>query len=254
MGATSSDGLGPHWGGDREACILAVEDDPALQRLIVDYFAENGFRVLAASGRQEMGHQLRTAAVDLIILDLRLGQENGLDLLREIRAKSVTPVIVITGHRRDDIDRIVGLELGADDYLTKPFNLRELLARVRVVLRRVATGHVVSAGNAGRGRYWFSGWQLDRRTQQLTNPQGDIVGLTRGEYALLLAFLDAPQRPLSREHLLQATRVHEDIFDRSIDVQILRLRRKLEADSSAPRIIRTERGVGYVFAVPVERA
>jgi two-component system, OmpR family, response regulator len=162
------------------------------------------------------------------------------------------PVIIITGHRRDEIDRVVGLELGADDYLTKPFILRELLARVRAVLRRFDAGRTVPARDAERGRWRFSGWQLDRRARRLTDPQGAVVTLTKGEYALLVAFLDAPQRPLSREHLLQATRVHEDVFDRSIDVQILRLRRKLERDLSAPRVIQTERGVGYVFAVPVE--
>ena len=166
---------------------------------------------------------------------------------------SEVPVIIITGHRRDDIDRVVGLELGADDYLTKPFNLRELLARVRAILRRFDAGRVAPARDPERGRFRFSGWQLDRRIRQLTDPVGTPVALTKGEYAMLLAFLEAPQRPLSREQLLQATRVHEDVFDRSIDVQILRLRRKLERDPSAPRVIQTERGIGYIFAVAVER-
>jgi two-component system, OmpR family, response regulator len=238
---------------DLQMCILLVEDDPALQRMILAYFAENNIRGLAASGRQEMMNQLGGAEVRLVILDLRLGEEDGLDLLREIRASSDVPVIIITGHRRDEIDRVVGLELGADDYLTKPFNLRELLARVRAVLRRFDAGRAAPAREPGRGRRRFSGWQLDCRTRRLTDPDGAPVALTKGEYALLNAFLDAPQRPLSREHLLQATRIHEDVFDRSIDVQILRLRRKLERDPSAPRMIQTERGVGYVFAVPVER-
>jgi two-component system, OmpR family, response regulator len=238
---------------DLQMCVLLVEDDPALQRMILAYFDENNIRTLVASGRQEMVTQLGGAAVRLVILDLRLGEEDGLDLLREIRASSDVPVIIITGHRRDEIDRVVGLELGADDYLTKPFNLRELLARVRAVLRRFDAGRSAPAREPGRGRWRFSGWQLDRRTRRLTDPDGAPVALTKGEYALLIAFLDAPQRPLSREHLLQATRVHEDVFDRSIDVQILRLRRKLERDPSAPRMIQTERGVGYVFAVPVER-
>jgi DNA-binding response OmpR family regulator len=206
-----------------------------------------------ANNRQEMVDQLGDTEVNLVILDLRLGSEDGLDLLREVRSGSDVPVIIITGHRRDDIDRVVGLELGADDYLTKPFNLRELLARVRAILRRFDVGRAAPASDPERGRFRFSGWLLDRRIRQLTDPAGAPVALTKGEYAMLLAFLDAPQRPLSREHLLQATRVHEDIFDRSIDVQILRLRRKLEPDPSAPRVIRTERGVGYVFAVPVER-
>jgi len=190
---------------------------------------------------------------DLVILDLRLGHEDGLDLLREIRSRSDVPIIIITGDRRDEIDRVVGLELGADDYVTKPFSLRELLARIRAVLRRREAGRAVSRQDPARGRWKFGGWQLDRCTRHLTDPNGTKVVLTKGEYALLTAFLDAPQRPLSRECLLQATRVHEDIFDRSIDVQILRLRRKLETDPSTPSMIRTERGIGYVFALPVEQ-
>ena len=253
MVETSSTDLGTRGSSDHQSCVLVVEDDPALQRMILDYFGENNIRTLAASGRREMVGQLGSTEVDLVILDLRLGQEDGLDLLREVRSSSDLPVIIITGHRRDEIDRVVGLELGADDYLTKPFNLRELLARVRAVLRRFEKGSVAPARNPQRGRFQFSGWQLDRKTRQLTDSDGAPVTLTKGEYTLLLAFLDAPQRPLSREHLLQATRVHEDVFDRSIDVQILRLRRKLERNPSAPRVIQTERGVGYVFAVPVER-
>jgi two-component system, OmpR family, response regulator len=238
---------------NRQVCVLVVEDDHALRRMILNYFEENNIRTLLACGRQEMIRQLGSAEVNLVILDLRLGQEDGLDLLRHIRSTSDVPVIVVTGHRRDDIDRVIGLELGADDYLTKPFNLRELLARVRAVLRRFDAGRAASTRDTARGQFRFSGWKLDRRTRRLTDPTGAPVALTKGEYALLIAFLDAPQRPLSREHLLQATRVHEDVFDRSIDVQILRLRRKLERDPSAPRMIQTERGVGYVFAVPVER-
>jgi DNA-binding response OmpR family regulator len=254
MSETSSNDPGMRGGGDRQVCVLVVEDDPALQRMIVNYFVENNIRTVVASGRREMARQLGITEVNLVILDLRLGQEDGLDLLREVRSRSDIPVIIVTGHRRDDIDRVVGLELGADDYLTKPFNLRELLARVRAVLRRFNAGRAAPVRELDRGRFRFAGWQLDRRTRRLTDPTGAAVTLTKGEYALLAAFLDAPQRPLSREYLLQATRVHEDVFDRSIDVQILRLRRKLERDPSAPRFIQTERGVGYVFAVPVERA
>ena len=234
-------------------CVLVVEDDPALQRMILNYFVENNIRTLVASNGQEMVDHLAGAEVNLVILDLRLGLEDGLDLLRKVRLSSEVPVIIITGHRLDEIDRVVGLELGADDYLTKPFNLRELLARVRAILRRFDVGRAAPPRDPERGRFRFSGWQLDRKSRQLTDPSGAPVALTKGEYAMLLAFLEAPQRPLSREHLLQATRIHEDVFDRSIDVQILRLRRKLERDPSAPRVIQTERGVGYVFAVPVER-
>ena len=252
MGETSSGDPGLR-GGDYQVCVLVVEDDPALQRMIVNYFAENNIRTLLASGRQGLVDQLGSNDVNLVILDLRLGQEDGLDLLREVRSNSDVPVIIITGHRRDDIDRVVGLELGADDYLTKPFNLRELLARVRAVLRRFDSGRAAPSKDPAGNRYRFCGWQLDCKIRRLSDPDGTPVALTKGEYALLLAFLDAPQRPLSREHLLNATRLHEDIFDRSIDVQILRLRRKLERDPSTPRVIQTERGVGYVFAAAVER-
>jgi len=233
--------------------IFVVDDDPVMKQMVVDYLGEHSMQAVPASGRREMAGHLAECEPDLVILDLRLDQEDGLDLLRELRARSDVPVIITTGDRRDEIDRVVGLELGADDYVTKPFSLRELLARIRAVLRRREAGRVAPPRDPERGRCRFGGWQLDRRARRLTDPDGAPVALTKGEYALLIAFLDAPQRPLTREHLLQATRVHEDVFDRSIDVQILRLRRKLEPDPSLPRIIRTERGVGYVFDVPVER-
>jgi DNA-binding response OmpR family regulator len=190
------------------------------------------------------------SVVDLVVLDLKLGEENGLQLVNELRTRSSVPIIVITGHWRDDVDRIVGLELGADDYLTKPFNLRELLARVRAVLRRAGT----APPPEGKGtRYRFAGWELNLRTRRLTSPTGARVALTIGEFSLLAAFLRSPQQVLSREQLLAATRLHdEEVFDRSIDVQILRLRRKLEADASAPELVKTERGVGYVFDAPVQ--
>ena len=237
---------------NQPARVFVVEDDPVMLRMVGDYLEQHNMRAVSASGRQEMVQHFAVREPDLVILDLRLDQEEGFDLLREIRSRSDVPVIITTGHRRDEIDRVVGLELGADDYLTKPFSLRELLARIRAVFRRQKAGRAVSQRDPERGRYRFGDWQLDRRSRRLSDPAGDQVALTKGEYALLTAFLDAPQRPLSREHLLQATRVREDIFDRSIDVQILRLRRKLEADPNAPQIIQTERGVGYVFALPVE--
>ena len=238
---------------NRPARIFIVEDDPVMLRMVGDYLEQQNTRAVSASGRQEMFHHFAATEPDLVVLDLRLGPEDGLDLLREIRSRSDVPIIIITGDRRDEIDRVVGLELGADDYVTKPFSLRELLARVRAVLRRREAGRAVPRLDSERGRWKFGGWQLDRRTRRLTDPNGTEVVLTKGEYALLIAILDSPQRPLSREHLLQATRVHEDIFDRSIDVQILRLRRKLETDPSTPSMIRTERGIGYVFALPVEQ-
>ncbi|MBR0709830.1 MULTISPECIES: response regulator [Bradyrhizobium] len=232
--------------------IVVVDDDPTLRQMVIRYLEEHNVPTRAASSRSELNHYLEASQPSLIILDLRLGQEDGLDLLREIRSHSDVPVIITTGHRPDEIDRIVGLELGADDYIIKPFSLRELLARVRAVLRRQEMGRAARARDPERGGYRFGGWKLERRGRKLIDPSETPVPLSKGEYALLLAFLEAPQRPLTREHLLQATRIHEDIFDRSIDVQVLRLRRKLEADPSAPRVIQTERGVGYVFAVPVE--
>jgi DNA-binding response OmpR family regulator len=231
---------------------LVVEDDGTMRHLVTNYLEDHDIRAISASRRDEVAGLLARSQPDLVILDLRLGQEDGLDLLREIRAQSDVPIIITTGHRRDEVDRVVGLELGADDYITKPFGLRELLARIRAVLRRREVGQVAVQRDAEKGRVRFGNWQVDRRLRRLTNSRGEPIALTKGEYALLIAFLDAPQRPLSREHLLQATRIHEDVFDRSIDVQVLRLRRKLESDPAAPSIIQTERGVGYVFALPVE--
>jgi two-component system, OmpR family, response regulator len=232
--------------------IVVVDDDPSLRQMVTRYLEDHNVPTKSASNKTELCRHFAETLPGLIILDLQLGQDDGLDLLREIRSRSDVPVIIATGHRPDEIDRIVGLELGADDYIVKPFSLRELLARVRAVLRRQEMGRVARTQDPERGGYRFGGWQLERRGRRLIDSDTTPVSLSKGEYALLLAFLEAPQRPLSREYLLQATRVHEDIFDRSIDVQVLRLRRKLEIDPSAPRVIRTERGVGYVFALPVE--
>src|SRR5258707_425209 len=237
---------------DEVGHILVVDDDAMVRQTITNFLEEQNVPVASVSSRHDLNSHLEKAHPSLILLDLRLGQEDGLDVLKEIRSHSDVPIIIMTGHSREEVDRVVGLELGADDYLTKPFSLRELLARIRAVLRRHEPGHVASQRDAERGRCRFGGWQLDRRSRRLTDPDGGPVTLTKGEYALLVAFLDAPERPLTREHLLQATRVHEDVFDRSIDVQILRLRRKLETDPSLPRVIRTERGVGYVFTLSVE--
>jgi two-component system, OmpR family, response regulator len=236
----------------RKPVCVVVEDDLTMRHLVMNYLEEHDIRAVAASRRDEVSAFLARGESDLVILDLRLGQEDGLDLLREIRSHSDIPIIITTGHRRDEIDRVVGLELGADDYITKPFGRRELLARIRAVLRRREAGNAAAVRDSERGRCRFGGWLLDRRSRRLTNSAGVPVSLTKGEYSLLIAFVDAPQRPLSREHLLQATRIHEDVFDRSIDVQVLRLRRKLESDPSTPSIIQTERGVGYVFSLPVE--
>ena len=234
--------------------VLIVDDDVGMRQMLANYLAEQNMTVACAATRQDMAQQFASRIPDLVILDLRLDRDDGLDLLRDIRQQSDVPVIITTGHRKDEIDRVIGLELGADDYVTKPFSLRELLARMRAVLRRQEAGGRIARGTEKAQGFRFAGWQLDQRRRELRSPAGEEVPLTKGEFALLVAFLEAPGRPLSREHLLQATRMHEDIFDRSIDVQVLRLRRKLEVEPTAPRFIQTARGVGYKFACSVSPA
>ncbi|MFO1351791.1 MAG: response regulator [Gammaproteobacteria bacterium] len=231
--------------------ILAVDDDPALRAMIADYLAEQGLRVSTAADGAEMARVLADAAIDLIVLDLKLPGEDGLTLARRLRADSNIPIIMLTG-QNDPIDRVVGLEIGADDYLTKPFSPRELLARIKAVLRRAQALEATPLPTEEHKAYRFAGWELNLRSRRLTTPDGQPMELTNGEFNLLMAFLKAPQRVLSRDHLLEYSRLHSDeVFDRSIDTQILRLRRKLEANPSEPQIIKTERGAGYVFAVPV---
>jgi two-component system OmpR family response regulator len=231
--------------------VLVVDDDADMRDAIGTYLEGENFQVTAAPDGKTMARALTDPSVDLIVLDLRLAGEDGLTLMREREAD--VPVIVITGHHRDEADRVIGLELGADDYLTKPFSLRELLARIRAVLRRVESGERRARDRQKRARYRFAGWELETRARRLTSPDGHVVPLTAGEFNLLAAFLRSPGHVLSREQLLAASRVHdEEVFDRSIDVQILRLRRKLERNPSEPTLIRTERGAGYVFAASVE--
>jgi two-component system, OmpR family, response regulator len=235
------------------AQVLVVDSDRTLRDMMVRYLEQHDLRTVSASGRQEMMNRLAASKPSMVVLDLRIGPGNGLDLLREIRSRSDVPVIVTDSDRCDETDRVLGLELGADDYLIKPFGVRELMARIRAVLRRREAAPPVGERNAERGVYGFGDWRLDRRVRCLTDRTGAAVTLTKSEYALLIAFLHAPQRPLSREQLLNATRVHEDVADRSVDVQILRLRRKLETEPGARRVIKTERGIGYVFTLPVSR-
>jgi two-component system, OmpR family, response regulator len=189
----------------------------------------------------------------LVLLNLRLGKDDGLDVLREIRSRSDVPVIIMIGHCPDEADGVIVLELGADAYVAKPVALRELLAQVRAVLRRQELARLGRGREPERGGYKFEGWRLECCGRQLIDPRGVPVPLSKGQYALLVAFLDAPQRTLTRDYLLQATRLHEDVFDRSVDVQVMRLRRILEPDPAAPRMILTQRGIGYVLACKVER-
>jgi len=232
--------------------ILIVDDNIAMLSVLADHLKGQGMRISTAADGRGLEESLHAHQPDMVILDLQLKQENGLDLLREMRRYSDTPVIIIAGQRHDEIDRVVGLELGADDCVPKPFGMHEFTARIRAVLRRHASGTTTVPRNGKAKTYRFGGWQLDTHSRALSDPAGDAVALTKSEYALLLAFLESPGRSLSRDQLMQATRRHDDVFDRSIDVQILRLRRKLEADPGSPKIIVTQRGVGYVFAPAVE--
>jgi DNA-binding response OmpR family regulator len=175
-----------------------------------------------------------------------------MQIARKLREESDVPIIMLTG-RKDEADRVMGLELGADDYLTKPFSPRELLARIRALLRRSRAHETVADGLARIRAYRFEGWELSVRLRRLTTPRGETVALTNSEFNLLAAFLAAPQRVLSRDQLLNLSRLHNDeVYDRSIDAQVGRLRKKLEPDASQPRLIRTERGAGYVFTASVE--
>jgi two-component system, OmpR family, response regulator len=233
--------------------VLVVDDDPSLRKLAIQYFAENELRVTAVATGGEMQDVLSENAIDLVVLDLRLAGEDGMQLARKLREESSVPIIIITG-KNDEADRVMGLELGADDYVTKPFSPRELLARVRALLRR---SRIVSETPPMRDEklraYRFSGWELNLRTRRLTAPDGQRVELSNGEFNLLQAFCAAPRRVLSREQLLDLSRLHgAEVYDRSIDVQILRLRRKIEVNPSEPQYIVTERGAGYRFEPPVE--
>ncbi|WP_436202666.1 response regulator [Astrobacterium formosum] len=236
----------------RAADVLIADADSTARQMAKRYFECHSIRAAEASGREELHRHLVSGDPAMIILDLRLGADNGLDVLRQIRSRSDVPVIITAADQYDETDRIIGLEFGADDFLTKPFSLRELLARVKAVLRRQEAGRLARTRGPERGGFRFNGWHLERRGRRLSDPTGQCVSLTRSEYALLAAFLEAPRRPLTCEYLLRVAGVHGDVFDRSIDVRILRLRRKLEPDSNAPRVIRTERGVGYVFDAQVE--
>jgi two-component system OmpR family response regulator len=237
---------------DNPPHVLVVDDDPAIRTLIEEYLRDNDLRVTAASNGKEMTAALTEHAIDLIILDLRMPGEDGMQIARRIRDHSSLPIIVVSG-RLDEADRVMALELGADDYVTKPFSPRELLARIRTVLRRSAATQVLTGRQLDVRAYRFAGWELNIGTRKLISPAGVRIDLTNGEFSLLSAFLAAPGRILSREQLLEASRLYDDVFDRSIDVQILRLRRKIEENPSTPQFIKTERGAGYTFAAAVEK-
>jgi two-component system, OmpR family, response regulator len=232
--------------------VLAIDDDAAMRDLIADYLGENELRVTTGATGSDMAKALAEHAVDLVLLDLRLAGEDGMQLARKLREDSAIPIIILTG-KQDEADRIMGLELAADDYVTKPFNSRELLARIRAVLRRYQTARELMPHDDKLRAYRFAGWELNLRTRRLSAPDGTRIDLTNGEFNLLQAFCASPQRVLARDQLLDLSRLHgAEVYDRSIDVQILRLRRKLEPDPSQPQYIKTERGAGYVFDTQVE--
>ena len=232
--------------------ILVVDDDPSVRQMIVDYLADYDIRVTAlASGRQIPDVTARET-IDLLILDLKLPGEDGMDIARRIRADSNMPIIMLTG-RKEEADRVMALELGADDYLTKPFSPRELLARIRSLLRRSRAHETVADGLAKIRAYRFAGWELNVRLRRLKSPKGELIELRNAEFNLLAVFLASPQRVLSREQLLTMSHLHNDeVYDRAIDTQVGRLRKKLEEHGASEELIHTERGVGYLFTVPVD--
>jgi two-component system, OmpR family, response regulator len=232
--------------------VLALDDDPAIRQLVAEYLSQNELRVTTVASGKELAAIMASETIDLVILDVRLQGEDGMQIARKLREESAIPILMLTG-RAEEPDRVMGLELGADDYLTKPFSPRELLARIRALLRRAKAQATVADAIAKVRAYRFGQWELNMRLRKLKNPEGQTVELTNGEFSLLTAFLSAPQRVLTRDQLLDLSRLHNaEVYDRSIDVQILRLRRKIEADPARPRFITTERGAGYVFAAEVE--
>ncbi len=237
--------------------LLVVDDDPEIRTLLERFLERHGYRVDVAADGAAMEAALAAGAFDLVVLDVMLPGEDGLSLCRRLRSETTLPVIMLTA-LADEADRVVGLEVGADDYVVKPFSPRELLARIRAVLRRSAqpASELAALPNAEPARelWCFAGWRLDPAARELRDAAGVLVALTAGEFALLKAFVERPQRVLSRDLLLDLTRGREAApFDRSVDVQLGRLRRKIEADPKAPELIKTVRGDGYLLTAAVHR-
>lgn len=235
--------------------IVVVDDDPRVRDLLVRYLEGEGFKVSSAENGEAMRRHMANATVDLVMLDLNLPGEDGLSLARELRAASDVAIIMITG-KGDPIDRVIGLEVGADDYIPKPFELREVLARVRAVLRRVATrSNDASVTTTTRSAecLGFAGWRFDPAKRELRDPEGKVVALSTGEFDLLTVFLRHPTIVLNRDQLMDLVSGQDwTPYDRSIDTQVGRLRKKIERDPGNPDLIKTVRGVGYVFAAEVE--
>ena len=231
--------------------IVAIDDDPSMRQAIADYLADNDLRVTTLASSRDLAEVMARETIDLLLLELRLPGEGGMEIARKLREESALPIIILTG-RKDEADRVIALETGADDYLTKPCSPRELLARIRAVLRRCRL-ELRQGRPEGVRAYRFDCWELSLGARRLRATDGRQVTLTNGEFSLLVALLASSQRVLTRDQLLDLSRLHNDeVFNRSIDVQIARLRRKIEGDPARPRYIKTERGAGYRFDLPVE--
>ena len=232
--------------------VLVLDDEPSIRDLVCDYLRDNELRATAVASGKEFDAVMARETIDLVVLDVRLPGEDGLQIARRLRESSAVPILMLTG-RTEEADRVMGLELGADDYLTKPFSPRELLARIRALLRRARAQASVAETIARVRAYRFGHWELNIGLRRLKAGDGRTVELTNGEFSLLAAFVSSPQRVLSRDQLLELSRMHNaEVYDRSIDVQILRLRRKIEPDPAQPSFIKTERGAGYLFDAAVE--
>jgi DNA-binding response OmpR family regulator len=232
--------------------VLIVDDDPSVREMVRDYLVDYEMQVTALASGRDIADVTAHEVIDLIILDLRLPGEDGMEIARRIRAESDVPIIMLTA-RKEEADRVMALELGADDYLTKPFSPRELLARIRALLRRARAKETVADGLAKIRAYRFAGWELNVRIRRLKSPQGEVLVLRNAEFNLLAAFLASPQQVLTREQLLSMSHLHNDeVYDRAVDTQVGRLRKTLEERGAGEHLIRTERGVGYVLTVPVE--
>ena len=242
--------------GDANVQILIVDDEPKIRTLLRKCFEREGFRTVEAKNGAELRARIaQQPPISLITLDLTLGGEDGLELAREVRAKCNVPIVMITG-KGDTIDRVVGLELGADDYITKPFELREVLARVRAVLRRYSPAEAPAPQTASSSheRYAFQGMVLDVTQRELSREVGSVQELTTAEFNLLEIFVKRPHRVLTRDNIMDLLKGHEwSPLDRSIDALIGRLRKKIEPDADHPRLIKTIRGIGYAFTADVRR-
>ena len=237
--------------------ILIVDDEAEVRTLLREYFELEGYRVSEAADGTQMRAHMAKHPVTLITLDVNLPAQDGFALAREVRAERNVPIVMISG-KQDPVDRVIGLELGADDYITKPFNLREVLARVRAVLRRYQHDDRPGASFAGQPRdvrYNFDGFSLSIQRRELTDANGRLIELTAAEFNLLELFVTRPSRVMTRDNIMDALKGHEwSPMDRSIDTLVARLRKKVEVDTEHPRLIKTVRGVGYVLTADVQKA